>query len=93
VLPIWYYLGFSVVFAALSYSVWRVWSPELRARLLPETEIQKIAENLIAQHGINRAKAIALSRCQEAAGRNDLFEMAKWDRVISCLNRTMKTKD
>lgn len=92
-LPIWYYLAFSAVFSGLTYSVWRVWSPEIRARLISETEIRKIAENLIAQHGMNPAKAIALTRCQEAVKRNDLFEMAKWDRVISCLSRTINTKD
>jgi hypothetical protein len=92
VLPIWLYPVLAVVLMGLSYSVWRVWSPEIRARLIPEAEIQKIAEDLIAQHGVNGAKAIALTNCQEAIQRHDLFEMARWDRIIQSLNEIIKTK-
>jgi len=96
VLPIWVYPVFVAVFTALLAALiaagWLVCSAEIRARLIPKSEIQKIAEDLITEHRIDRAKAVALNLCGAALQRNDLFEAAKWDRVVTWLNMTMKTK-
>jgi hypothetical protein len=82
-----YITVFAVVVAVLAYYTLKMWTPEIRALLIPNVEIEKAANDLIKEHGIKRASTIALDFCQNAMERNDLYQFARWDRVARRLRK------
>lgn len=83
----WYISAFVVIVAALSYYTLKMWTPEIRALLIPDVEIEKTANDLIKEHGAKRASTVALDFCQKAMERNDLYQFARWDRVARRLRK------
>jgi hypothetical protein len=88
----WYHPLLVLVVAILGVLTWKVWAPEIRARLIPLAEIDNAARDLISKHGARRARSIAFARCEDAMDRGDLFEMARWDRVAQRMHKLTAAK-
>jgi len=72
--------------------LWLLWEGGIRPRLIPRTEIDALAAELLARHG-PRAEDVASAE-EEAAWRNSHpFEQGKWRRVrkrIECLETSAR---
>jgi hypothetical protein len=77
-------LGWIVIGAASSPMwgplVWLLWEGGVRPRLIPRSEIDLLAAEMIARHG-GRAEEVAFSEEHLAWRNSEPFEQGKWRRV------------
>lgn len=88
----WSYLTFAVVIAALLFAVWKVWRVQICVWLIPKSEIEKAAEDLIRLHGIDNSERKAMAYSVSAWQRHDPIEAGRWDRVAYWLQQNTKKK-
>lgn len=83
-------VGWAFIILAVSPIVgaiaWEVWQGFIRPRRIPQSEIEAVASDLIAQCG-QRAEEIAFINEDRAWRYSDSFEQGKWRRVRLFLNR------
>lgn len=72
-----FFLAVSPVVDAIG---WEVWQGLIRPRLIPESEIAAIADELVLRYG-DRAEEIAFINEDRAWRYSDSFEQGKWQRV------------
>lgn len=65
----------------LVYANWRLWRDQIRVWRIPESEIKRLAEELLRNLGRDQARQTVRRRGLEAWCRQDLVEHGKWERV------------
>jgi hypothetical protein len=70
--------------------VWELWEGEIRPRLIPSVEIDRLAVEMIAKHG-REAEQYAAAEEQTAWYDCDSAERGKWRRVRLRLREMLRT--
>jgi hypothetical protein len=68
---------------------WAVWDLRIRPLFIPATEIDRLADDLIARHPNNPARA-AFNAEAEAWRRSDSFEIGRRRRVSRAVRRKLR---
>ena len=67
--------------------LWEIWEGVIRPRMIPQAEINTLAQEMIAKHGQRAARAAFIH--EDRAWRySDSFEQGKWRRVRKGICRT-----